>query len=201
MWVQSSATAERFSCISASFAAMVAASKCFWRTSLSAWSRSDATFSSWPATRFWKASWAFRCASTSSMVEPQSVFDSAISCHIRMIFISCLPISYVGVGCLLSKLGARLLAKAAHGVRIQTSLKNHKWATKAKEWPTHSSPQNKIYKKLNKIVYVTCLTRIKVPFANFTTNIFNIKFKSLETKRKIISPELNSFQVVINYYT
>ncbi len=32
------------------------------------------------------------------------------------------------------------LATAVILVRIQTSLKNHKWAAKAKEWPTHSSP-------------------------------------------------------------
>ncbi len=38
------------------------------------------------------------------------------------------------------KLVARLLARAALWVRTQTSLKNTKWATKAKEWPTHSSP-------------------------------------------------------------
>jgi hypothetical protein len=35
---------------------------------------------------------------------------------------------------------ARLLAKAALWVRIQTCLKTTKWATYAKEWPTHSSP-------------------------------------------------------------
>jgi hypothetical protein len=47
----------------------------------------------------------------------------------------------------LAKLVARLLATAALGVRIQTSLKNTKWATSAKEWPTHSSPPKK-YKKI-----------------------------------------------------
>jgi hypothetical protein len=39
-----------------------------------------------------------------------------------------------------AKLVARLLATAALWVRLQTSLKNTKWATYAKEWPTHSSP-------------------------------------------------------------
>ncbi len=41
------------------------------------------------------------------------------------------------------RLVARLLATAALWVRIQTSLKNTKWATEAKEWPTHSSPPKK----------------------------------------------------------
>ncbi len=36
-----------------------------------------------------------------------------------------------------AKLIARLLATAALWIRIQTSLKNTKWVTKAKEWPTH----------------------------------------------------------------
>jgi hypothetical protein len=39
--------------------------------------------------------------------------------------------------------GENQLATAVLWVRIQTSLKNHKWATKAKEWPTHSSPPKK----------------------------------------------------------
>ncbi len=34
----------------------------------------------------------------------------------------------------------RPLVTAAFWLRIQTSLKNHKWATKAKESPTLSSP-------------------------------------------------------------
>ncbi len=38
---------------------------------------------------------------------------------------------------------ARQLATAALWVRIQTSLKNQKWATSAKKWPTHSSPPKK----------------------------------------------------------
>ncbi len=41
------------------------------------------------------------------------------------------------------KLLARLPATAALWVRIQTSLKNHKWTTEAKEWPTHCSPPKK----------------------------------------------------------
>ncbi len=45
---------------------------------------------------------------------------------------------------------ARQLATAVLWVRIQTSLKNHKWATKAKEWPTHSSPPKKYTKKKKK---------------------------------------------------
>jgi hypothetical protein len=44
-----------------------------------------------------------------------------------------------------AKLVPRLLATAALWVRIQTSLKNTKWATK--EWPTHSSPPKKYTKK------------------------------------------------------
>jgi hypothetical protein len=42
---------------------------------------------------------------------------------------------------------ARQIATAVLWVRIQTSLKNHKWATEAKEWPTHSSPPKKYTKK------------------------------------------------------
>jgi hypothetical protein len=43
---------------------------------------------------------------------------------------------------------ARHLTTAALWVRIQTSLKNHKWATsQAKEWPTHSSAPKKYTKK------------------------------------------------------
>jgi hypothetical protein len=42
----------------------------------------------------------------------------------------------------------RLLATAALArVRIQTSLKNHKWAAYAKEWPTLSSSLKKYTKK------------------------------------------------------
>jgi hypothetical protein len=44
---------------------------------------------------------------------------------------------------------ARLLATAPLWVRIQTSLKNTKWATSAKDWPTHSSPPTK-YEKYEK---------------------------------------------------
>jgi hypothetical protein len=47
------------------------------------------------------------------------------------------------LGRLVAKLEARLLAMAALWVRIQTSLKNTKWATQAKEWPTHPSPLKK----------------------------------------------------------
>ncbi len=47
----------------------------------------------------------------------------------------------------MAKSVARQLATAALWVRIQTSLKNRKWATKAKEWPTHSSPPKKYSKK------------------------------------------------------
>ncbi len=43
----------------------------------------------------------------------------------------------------MAKFLARLLATAALCVRIQTSLKNTKWATEAKEWLTHSSPPKK----------------------------------------------------------
>jgi hypothetical protein len=51
-----------------------------------------------------------------------------------------------------AKLVARLLATAALLVRIQTSLKNTKWVTSAKEWPTHSSPSKNIYKKVCSVV-------------------------------------------------
>jgi hypothetical protein len=44
----------------------------------------------------------------------------------------------------MAKLVARLLATA---VGMQTSLKNKTWATKAKEWPTHSSLPKKYTKK------------------------------------------------------
>jgi hypothetical protein len=43
-----------------------------------------------------------------------------------------------------AKFVARLLATAALGVRIQTSLKNHKWATQAQ----HTSPPKKYTKKI-----------------------------------------------------
>ncbi len=43
---------------------------------------------------------------------------------------------------------ARHIAAAALWVRIQASLKKTtKWATLAKEWPTHSSPPKKSMKK------------------------------------------------------
>ncbi len=48
----------------------------------------------------------------------------------------------------MAKSVARQLATAALWVLIQTSLKNHKWATNAKEWPTHSSPPKKYTKKI-----------------------------------------------------
>ncbi len=43
----------------------------------------------------------------------------------------------------MAKLIARLLAASALWGRIQTSLKNAKWAIYAKEWPTHSSAPKK----------------------------------------------------------
>ncbi len=56
-----------------------------------------------------------------------------------------------------AKLVERLYAAAALWVRIQTSLKNTEWATKAKEWPTHSSSP-KIYKKIvPKIIFYSWL--------------------------------------------
>jgi hypothetical protein len=47
----------------------------------------------------------------------------------------------------MAKLVAHLLATAAVWVRIQISLKNTKWATLAKKWPTHSRPSNKKKRK------------------------------------------------------
>jgi hypothetical protein len=47
-----------------------------------------------------------------------------------------------------AKLVARLLATAALWVQIQTSLKNKKWATFAREWPTLSSPPKKYTKRI-----------------------------------------------------
>jgi hypothetical protein len=44
-----------------------------------------------------------------------------------------------------AKLVGRLLATAALWVRIETSLKNTTWGTKAKEWPKHSRPPKNIY--------------------------------------------------------
>jgi hypothetical protein len=41
-----------------------------------------------------------------------------------------------------------MIAIAALWIEIQTSLKNAKWATEAKEWPTHSSQPEKFFKKL-----------------------------------------------------
>ncbi len=58
------------------------------------------------------------------------------------------------IGRWVAKLEARLLvATAALWVRFQTSLKNTKWATKAKEWPTNSSPPKNIKKFSNSIWY------------------------------------------------
>jgi hypothetical protein len=51
------------------------------------------------------------------------------------------------IGRSVAKLLARQLATAAFWNRIQTSLKNTKWATEAKEWPTHSSPAKNIQQK------------------------------------------------------
>ncbi len=47
----------------------------------------------------------------------------------------------------MAKFVARLLATAALWIRSQTSLKNTKEATKAKEWPTHWNPKKKEEKK------------------------------------------------------
>jgi len=49
---------------------------------------------------------------------------------------------------LVDKLVVRLLARAALWVRIQTSLKNTKWVTYAKERPIYYSPPKNIQKKL-----------------------------------------------------
>jgi hypothetical protein len=46
-----------------------------------------------------------------------------------------------------------LLATAALRVRIQISHKNTKWASNAKEWPTHSSPPKNV-----KFFLFICLT-------------------------------------------
>jgi hypothetical protein len=45
---------------------------------------------------------------------------------------------------------ARPLAPAALRIRNKTSLKNTKWATKAKEWPTNSSLPKNIQKTFTK---------------------------------------------------
>ncbi len=49
--------------------------------------------------------------------------------------------------------------------RIQTSLKNHNWAILAKEWPTHSYPPNKIYKKIlvSLALQWEAVSRVSVP--------------------------------------
>ncbi len=49
----------------------------------------------------------------------------------------------------MAKLVARLLATETLWVQIEASLKNAKWATQAKEWPTYSSPPKKISKKIS----------------------------------------------------
>jgi hypothetical protein len=56
--------------------------------------------------------------------------------------------SSVKVGGWVAKLVARSLATAALWVGIQPSLKNPKWATKEKEWPTHSSPPKNLQKSV-----------------------------------------------------
>ncbi len=60
----------------------------------------------------------------------------------------------------MAKLAAHLLATAAPWVRIQTSLKNIKWATKAKEGPTLCGPpknctKTKIKLQHNKFIFET----------------------------------------------
>ncbi len=56
----------------------------------------------------------------------------------------------------MAKSVARQLAMAALQVRIQTSLKNHKRATKAREWPTQYCPP-KITKKVSFKVFISVL--------------------------------------------
>jgi hypothetical protein len=46
-----------------------------------------------------------------------------------------------------NNVGSACLSRQALRVRLRTSLKNHKWAKLAKEWPTHSSLSKYIYKK------------------------------------------------------
>ncbi len=50
------------------------------------------------------------------------------------------------IGRWVAKLVAHLLATAALWIRIQKSLKNTKWATLTKEWPTHYGPPKNIQK-------------------------------------------------------
>jgi hypothetical protein len=56
-----------------------------------------------------------------------------------------------------AKLIEHPLATAALArVRIQTSLKNHKWATYAKEWLTHTLDRPKKYTKKNVFLVKVC---------------------------------------------
>jgi hypothetical protein len=64
----------------------------------------------------------------------------------------------------MAKLVALLLATAALWVRIQTTLKNSKWATSAKEWQTHSTrPQKNQDSRTNmrKVLSSSCRIWIK----------------------------------------
>jgi hypothetical protein len=62
-----------------------------------------------------------------------------------------------------AKLVAQLFATAALWVRIQTSLKYTKWATKAKEWPTQYSPSKNIQK-----TYISSLSFVHPRFTQIT---------------------------------
>jgi hypothetical protein len=59
----------------------------------------------------------------------------------------------------MAKLVARLLATQLSGFESRHFSKIHKWATQAKEWATHSSPQKiiPVYKKLQASSYKTSI--------------------------------------------
>ncbi len=72
-----------------------------------------------------------------------------------------------------AKLVARLPATSAHWVRIQTSLKNYKWATYAKEWSTRSSLPKHINKKKKKLL--KCVFDVAYVFYNFRESVMYVR--------------------------
>ena len=74
---------------------------------------------------------------------------------------------------------SRLLVTTALRVRIQTSLKNTKWATYAKEWPTHSSPTKK-YKKVINITFTGKGSRDYSPDWNLSCLIGHEAIKNIQ---------------------
>jgi hypothetical protein len=82
------------------------------------------------------------------------------------------------------KLVARLLITPALRVLIQTSLKNIKWATYAKEWPTHSGRPKKYTKNYAKMTQ--WLKHSSPYYHSFEVILFSAN--NAQTKNKWPSP-------------